>query len=86
MSSDDGLENLAEYLRLNLDAGVSETLRATETDPDVWADAVETAIASGDPHTVLTPPTDEDIALDEDSDEPSENPAPEGGSTGSNPP
>jgi|APHM01.1.fsa_nt_gi hypothetical protein len=85
MSRADEREALAEFLRLNPEAGVSETLGAIQADPDVWADAVETALAKKNPHTALTPPTDVDTHPVEDGDDPEENSPPERDSSGSTP-
>ncbi|SDY98334.1 DNA primase, partial [Halopenitus persicus] len=55
--ADDGaLEELAEYLRLNPEATTPEVLGATDTDPAVWGDAVDDALASDDPHLALETP------------------------------
>jgi len=70
-TDDDTLETLAEYLRLNPDATTPEVLGATDTDPSVWGDVVNDALATAEPHLALeTPDTG----------------APEGDSRDANPP
>jgi len=67
---DGTLEELAEYLRVNPDAPTLEVLGATDTDPTIWRDAVDDALATDEPHLALEAP---------DTD------APEGGSRDENP-
>jgi hypothetical protein len=55
-TDDETLETLAEYLRLNPDATTPEVLGATDTDPSVWADVVEDALATDDSHLALEAP------------------------------
>ena len=52
----DALEELTEYLRLNPDAATAEVLGATDTDPSVWGDAVDDALAADEPHLALETP------------------------------
>jgi hypothetical protein len=55
-TDDEALAQLAEYLRLNPDATTPEVLGATDTDPSVWGDAVDAALASDEPHLALETP------------------------------
>jgi hypothetical protein len=55
-TDDDTLEELAEYLRLNPDATTPEVLGATDTDPSVWGDVVDDALATAEPHLALETP------------------------------
>ena len=58
-TDDETVETLAEYLRLNPDATTPEVLGATDTDPAVWGDVVDDALATDEPHLALeTPDTD----------------------------
>jgi len=55
-TDDETLETLAEYLRLNPDATTPEVLGATDTDPAVWGDVVDDALATAEPHLALEAP------------------------------
>ncbi|WP_254538944.1 hypothetical protein [Halomarina litorea] len=55
-TDDDTLEELAEYLRLNPEATTPEALGATDTDPAVWGDIVDGALATDEPHLALETP------------------------------
>jgi hypothetical protein len=73
-TDDEALAQLAEYLRLNPDATTPEVLGATDTDPSVWSDAVDAALATDAPADTLTRPggvcedTDTDAADPDDAD------------------
>ena len=55
-TDDEALAQLAEYLRLNPEATTPEVLGATDTDPAVWGDAVDAALATDEPHLALETP------------------------------
>ena len=55
-TDDETLETLAEYLRLNPEATTPEVLGATDTDPAVWGDVVDDALATDEPHLALETP------------------------------